>query len=71
MNILNASDDQVALAMLLYLRLGAGSQPPITSEDFKWRRTRAATKEEFARRFPRQMDCAKKGKRTQRGEDER
>ena len=66
MNVMNASDDDLALGMLLYLRAGAGSKPPVECAGFVWRCQRDTTKAEYARRFTRQMDRAKKGRGAER-----
>jgi hypothetical protein len=65
MNVTNCTDNELDAAVMIYLIAGAGAEAPIQIRAGTWLSGRAATKEAFAERFPRQMDQLKT-KRTKR-----
>lgn len=56
------TDDQLAAAMLVMLRLGPGWRGPVELRAGRWQSSRPETKQAFALRFPAGMDRPKKRK---------
>lgn len=64
MNVSNCTPNELAAAMISYLKEGAGSTPPIVLRGGAWLSSRADTQAAFADQFPGMMSKTKvkKGK---------
>lgn len=64
MNVSDCTPNELAAAMMSYLKAGAGSTPPLSLRDGTWLSGRADTKSAFADQFPAMMSKTKtkKGK---------
>lgn len=63
MNVSNCTDNELAAALLAYLKAGVGSTPPLIMKAGTWLSGRAETKAAFAAAFPDMMDKPKTKKK--------